>query len=236
VLLHRHHIIVYYVDAKHAVEHHPCLDSEMISWHQIVGVSGKDNGEPVITFPEGVALKVPAGKQLVLQTHYINTTGATQKTTDHVALNLVDPKDVKQYSNLYAIHDGSFTIDPNAMVTSTSICTVDRDLSLLVLGGHMHEFGRHFKLERVDDTGATLETLYDKDWQPQYSSHPPILSWPLDKPLLVPKGTKFRQSCTWDNTTANPMLFPREMCDTFTYYVPDAGQLVCETVPEAPAK
>ncbi len=229
-----HHIIVYYTDTKRAPEHHVCKDSEMVAWHQIVGVSGKENGEPVISFPEGVALKVPAGKQLVMQTHYINTTGATMKTTDHVALELGDPKDVKAYTNLFAINNAEFQVDPNQKATASSVCTLNRDIDYIVMGGHMHEFGSHFTIDRLDAAGMLTETIYDKAWKPEYSSHPPMLQYPLDKPLHLLKGTKIRSTCAWDNTTPNTLAFPREMCAVFSYYVPDAGEIVCDLDP-APA-
>ena len=57
----------------------------------------------------------------------------------------------------------------------------------------------------------------------EYASHPPTLKYTTDAPLVLKAGTKLRQTCTWDNTTNNPVGFPREMCVMFGFYFPDNG-------------
>ena len=80
------------MDEQRAPEHHPCTDEEMTGWHQVVGAGGENTGEPVITLPDGLGFLVPEGKQMVIQAHYINTTGETQRYHDEVTLNLVEPE------------------------------------------------------------------------------------------------------------------------------------------------
>lgn len=223
-----HHVVAYYTDTPRTPTHHPCEDDEMVSWHQIVGSGGddKNSAEGLIALPEGLAVRVPAGKQLVIQTHYINTTGAEQKVSDAITMHTVEPEAVKAYANYFVMVDARFEVPPQGTFTSTSTCTLTRDFDTVLLLGHMHEHGKHYKLELLD--GDVAETLYERDWQPSYASHPPTESHSMGEPLTLRKGTRLRQTCDWDNTTADPLIFPREMCVAFFYYFPDAGQIECE--------
>lgn len=222
-----HHLTIYYTDVERDPTYHPCEDAEMVSWHQIGGAS--DGGEPVVPLPEGGAIKVPAGKQIVVQSHYINTTGAPMKVDDGITLQLVDPADVKEYINFWVINDDTFTVLPNGSGKSVSTCTFPQELKTVLLLGHMHEHGERYTLERLDDQGNAVETVYDKEWQPQYAGHPPLLTATLEEPIVIPAGTTFRQTCTWNNTTTDPLAFPREMCIAFGYYFPDNGWIYCDT-------
>jgi hypothetical protein len=220
-----HHIIVYYTDTPQTPTHHPCTDAEMISWHQIAGAS--TGGEPVIAMPEGGAIKVPPGKQLVVQSHYINTTGATKSVSDTINLQLLDPKNIQQYINYWVINDDQFSVPPMGTAKSVSTCTFPQDVKTVVLLGHMHAYGAHYTLERVDAQGNTLETVYDQAWQPLYMTHPPLLTNTLAEPHDIVAGTIYRQTCSWNNLTTNPLVFPDEMCVAFGYYFPDNGWIDC---------
>lgn len=226
-----HHIIVYYSDEVRAPEHHPCDDAEMASWHQVVGANGLGTGEPAIEMPEGLALKVPAGKQIVLQTHYINTTGKPQQYSDEVTVALTTPEDIIAYANLFAVSDMQFKVEPHAMTTSVTQTSVHRDAQIILMGGHMHERGQNFKLEIVDDAGQVQEVLYDETWSAAFASHPPLLKYTVDAPRMMKKGTRLRQTCVWNNESPDTLQFPSEMCVTFGFYFPDEGELIHLSTP-----
>jgi hypothetical protein len=201
----------------------------MLSWHQIAGAD--TNKEPVIAIPAGAAVKVPAGKQLVVQSHYINTTGATQTVDDTMNVQLLQAQDIKQFLNFFALVDLGFSIPPQSTSKSVTTCTLTNDINSVTLLGHMHEHGQHFTLEEIDAQGNTLSTVYDTAWQPQYMSHPPIIGTTLDNPKPFKAGTLFRQTCEWNNTTAQTMTFPTEMCVSFMFYFPDQGFIECDSKP-----
>lgn len=221
-----HHIVVYYTDVHRKPGHHPCDDAEMVSWHQVAASGNEGTGAGTIDLPDGLANRVPAGKQIVLQSHYINTTGVTQKVNDSITVHGVPPSSVKAYVNQFVVVDAGFSVPAQGTQTHTTTCMVPRDLDTVLMLGHMHEHGKHYKLEHL--VGDAFETLYDEDWTPEYTSHPPVIRHTMEQPLVLTKGEKLRQTCTWDNTTAAPLLFPREMCVAFFYYFPDAGGLECE--------
>ncbi len=229
-----HHIVAYWTDTPRDPQHHACNDDEMVSWHQIAGSAGEDGtgAEGLVGLPDGLAIKVPAGKQLVLQAHYINTSGAPMTVNDTVSLQTVEPAEVKAYANYLVFLDEGFEVPPQSTFESSTTCTLTRDFDTVLLLGHMHEFGKHYRLERLDELGNVAETLYDKDWTPSYTSHPPVSNFTYDAPLALKKGMRLRQTCNWDNPSGDPLLFPREMCLAFFYYYPDAGELVCELDPQ----
>jgi len=224
-----HHIIVYYATDERTPGVHPCDDAEMVNLNQISGSAG--DGGQVLTLPEGLAIKVPVGKQFVVQAHYINITGETEHVRDWAKIVKGDPAKINAYVNYFVTNDDGFQIPAASKYTRTSECTVDRDFQMAIVVPHMHELGEHFKLEVLDEQGVHVDTPVDTDWQPSYTSHPPIGVYPIDTPYLLKKGQKLRQSCSWDNTSANPTLFPREMCLTFFYYWPGDGDLDCTMVP-----
>lgn len=224
-----HHILVYYSDTTHPAGHHPCVDSEMLTWHQIAGAD--TNKEPIVSLPDGAAVKVPAGKQIVIQSHYINTSGATQTVDDTASVELKEEKDIKQFLNFFALVDAQFLIPPQTSYKSVTTCTVPSDLNSVLLLGHMHELGKHYTLEEVDAAGNTLSTVYDTEWSPAYTSHPPLITKTLDSPIPFKAGTRFRQTCEWDNTTAQQVSFPTEMCVSFMFYFPDQGFIECDGKP-----
>lgn len=224
-----HHIIVYYAEQPRPVGYHPCTDEEMTNLHQLAGAAGNENQDAPLELHDGLALKVPAGKQFVMQAHYINATDAPQTVNDSVTLNLMKPEDVRAYVNYFVTNDDSFEIPPSANYSHTTYCTTQRDLDIVLTLGHMHEDGRQYTLDVVDAAGTVMQPLRSDTWQPSFTSHPPITHYPADAPLRLPAGTRLRQTCEWDNTTANPVIFPREMCLSFMYYFPGDGQdIVCD--------
>jgi hypothetical protein len=223
-----HHITVYYTTLAKEPQHHPCDDAEMAQW-RLVGGSAGDAQEATqqLSLPERFAIRVPAGVQLVLQAHYINT-GAPFTANDTAGLVLSDPADVDDYVNSFVVNDDTFSVPPHESYQRVQTCVVPRDLQVLKLLGHMHEYGTHYRLERLDDAGGDATMLIDEDWQPVYVSHPPILSFDVDDPLVLRAGTRLRQTCDWVNTSESPLLFPREMCLSFSFYYPDVGEIFCD--------
>jgi len=225
-----HHVTLYYVDNVRDPKTFPCSGTvEMTDWHFVVGAGGEGNqlGD-FAALADGLAIKIPPGKQLMVQAHYINTSGAMRTETDQMEVHLTDPANVKAFASDFVILDDKFEIQPHSTAETTSICEVEQDLKLTMLIGHMHEQGQHYTLERVDEAGETLEVIYDHEWKPAYASHPPFLKYTMEEPFEFKKGTRLKQSCSWNNTTDELLLFPTEMCIGFGYYFPGESRIMCE--------
>lgn len=221
-----HHITVYYTITPREPQSHPCDDQEMLTWNQVAGAAINPE-EFVLDVPPGQALRIPADSQLVLQTHYINTTGAPMVVEDRVQLQLLDPDDVEAYVNDFVVLDDDFEVAPQTSGESVSTCTVQEELQIVRLLGHEHEWGSYFKLEQIDEDDQVVEVIYEHDWEPAFSSAPPMSSYTPNDPLTLTAGTRLRQTCRWNNTEMYALQFPREMCLTYALYFPDDGRKFC---------
>lgn len=216
-----HHITVYVTDSD-AAGHAPCNDEEMATWRMVGVADIPTSGEPALQLPEGLAYRLEEGKQIALQVHYINVTGAPYEVEDEVTLELAEPEDVEAYANLFTMVDIGLSLAPNAATKRVSSFVMKEDLPLFWVGGHMHELGTHYTLE-ITPPGGAPGTVYEHDWADVYTSHPPLLTYDKDSPLVLAKGTVLRQTCEWQNDTPEDVTFPREMCAMFGFYFPDDG-------------
>lgn len=134
-------------------------------------------GASAMICPPGMAKKVPAGSDLVLQLHY---TARDVSTADQTRIGLVLRSDDPQY-RILTLQMGSdnFVIppgDPDYQVRVSG--TMPRDALLLSMMPHMHLRGSQFEFERVAP-GGHVETLLDVkpfvfNWQLSYRPAPPI--------------------------------------------------------------
>ena len=223
-----HHVTIYYTTLTKDPQHHPCVTAEMADWRMIGG--GGDEAEAAVSklrMPDGLAIRVPAGAQIVLQSHYINLEGAFT-ANDTAALELVPVDTVDEYVNQFVFNDVGFAVPAHEELESVNTCTVEKDVELIRLLGHMHESGTYYKLERLGEADAVEEVLVEREWTPLYVSDPIIEQYEVDDPLVLAAGTRLRQTCRWFNETADRLLFPREMCLAYGLYVPDQGEVFCD--------
>lgn len=225
-----HHITIYWrTPGTGALAPHRCNDAEMATWNFVAGTGGEPGSGDDQSPPDGLAFHLPANAEIVVQVHYINTDGVTRSVNDSLDIQLVDPATTVGYTNMFVVNDGAFEVPARTHFRRTTECTVAQPLSTVLLLGHMHGLGARFSYELVHTDGTT-EMLYDETWTGLYTSHPPVVRWPIDAPLELVPGMHIRQTCEWNNTTDTPALFPTEMCDGVMYYFPDVGegQIVCD--------
>jgi hypothetical protein len=154
-------------------------------------------GVPYLTAP-GQARLIKAGSDIIFQMHYTtNGKAATDKSRVGFVFAKEPPKE--RVVNTF-ISDMNLRIpagDPERKISST--VTVHEDVTLLSLFPHMHVRGKAFEYRATYPTGET-ETLlsvpkYDFNWQ---------LTYYLQQPLKLPKGTKIECIATYDNSANNP--------------------------------
>jgi hypothetical protein len=155
-------------------------------------------GQPPEVLAPGQAKLIKAGSDLVLEIHY-TTNG--RASTDRSKFGLVFAKQPpKERVLTLSATNGKFKIppgDPNYKVDAEF--ELGTTVKLLGLHPHMHGRGKDFEYRIVYPTGET-ETLlrvprYDWHWQLWYT---------LEKPLLLPKGTKIECTAHFDNSPNNP--------------------------------
>ncbi|HTA71029.1 MAG TPA: cytochrome c [Bryobacteraceae bacterium] len=148
----------------------------------------------------GGAKLIPAGSDFVIQVHYTpNGTATTDQTK--VGFTLAKEKPARRFLTVIptAFRDAEhFHIppgDPN-WETSTEV-VFKQDAELVWFLPHMHLRGKDMTYRLVYPNGESqivLSVKYDFDWQFGYD---------LEKPILVPKGTRLQVEAHFDNSVNN---------------------------------
>jgi hypothetical protein len=176
-----------------------CADMDKLGGARIIQMWAPGNVAPLS--PEGVGQKLTTGKDLILQTHYYNSTGTDQIDHSKIALHLASPEETidKQIRALMVVQP-NLNIkagDPNSQHTSTF--KVMKDMTVYTVGGHMHLRGKNIsqslQLPDSDREKLMLDIPeYDFAWQ---------FTYPFVEPWKVPKGSKFIMRSTHDNSAEN---------------------------------
>jgi hypothetical protein len=155
-------------------------------------------GQPAEILRPGQAKLIKAGSDIIFQVHY---TPNGKPVTDRTKLGLVLAKEPpKERVLTLSATNGTFKIppgDPNYRVDAEF--DIRTPVKLSGLHPHMHGRGKDFEYQVVYPTGET-ETLlsvphYNWHWQNWYT---------LEKPILLPAGTKIKCTAHFDNSPNNP--------------------------------
>jgi hypothetical protein len=169
--------------------------------------AGGENGEVLQVFvpggdapalEPGQARLVKAGSDILMQLHY--TTIGTP-ATDRTRIGFVFAKEppVERVRSVL-VYNTDFTIpagSPDALVTAAA--EVRSDVKLVSLLPHMHLRGKAFSYRATYPDGRTEILLdvprYDFNWQ---------LTYYLEEPKLLPRGTILECIGHYDNSPGNP--------------------------------
>ena len=218
------------VDGNHGLEYgtYNCEDlyAEMLP-DQILFFGHQGAASGTLSLPEGIAATFPVGLDILHEIHYVNPTP--------------EPVQLYSYANAYTITNGEVTdriwggqvrdetieIPANSEHTEWTRCVMNRDVEVHFLASHSHEKGKRFDIARFDGT-TTGEVFYtNTDW------HDPLITQ-YDPPLVVPAGTGFEYTCTWENDTDQPISYGStaqdEMCNLSIVHTPMDLGAQCEVV------
>jgi hypothetical protein len=184
-----HHIVAYILEpgARRPTENHLC---------------GYAPGDMPTIYPTGIAQKIPAGSDILLQLHY---TPNGKARTDLSKVGLVFAKaPVEHEAHIRGIINEDFTRhqfaipagDPNFEIKSSM--TFPKDAYLLAFMPHMHLRGKDFAYSITPKGGSTEVGLsvpaYDFGWQSFYH---------LTKPQFLPAGSRIDCVAHYDNSKDN---------------------------------
>lgn len=182
---------------------------------------------PDTPLPEGYAVRIPAGTQPVMQIHYVNPTATPLLVRDVARLHLTDPEGVTKWASTFATNHLSFEIAPGATEEVSFDCEVPEGTEVLLLGGHMHEWGTRFEVGLGADPDNLAQEYLVNPWVPEYRDAPPVSLY-FGSPRQMGAGSVLRTTCTFHNTESEPLGFPGEMCSTFGYLGGTDQPWVCE--------
>jgi hypothetical protein len=160
-------------------------------------VAGFTPGKQTVILRPGQAKLIPKGSDIVFQMHYTsNGTAGTDRSK--VGFLFAKQAPEKRVARVFAANT-KFVIPPGAGDYHVDAsATLQENTELVSLKPHMHLRGKWMEFRAVYPTGEKEILLrvpeYNFNWQ---------LEFVLDRPKVLPKGTKLEVSAGFDNSPNN---------------------------------
>jgi hypothetical protein len=195
----------------------------------IPGVAVSDtSAQSEMKLPDGMAVKLDSGTRLVMQAHYINTEDKPLRVQDAVNFATIPADQVETWVSAFAHTSTNLEIPVGTLYTKQVTCTFDRDVNLLYVLGHMHEWGTSIKVDYLPAGASQSEEIYNLDpWLPEYRDVPMVDEY-ADGEFPLKVGDSFTTYCSWFNTTDHVLGFPEEMCVTTGMIYPASVPFNCD--------
>ena len=165
-------------------------------------------GTDALTLPAGVAIKVAAGQQLLLNLHLFNASDAPLSGTSGIEVETTTAAAVSHEAGAVLIGKDAGLVVPPGASTQTGTCTMPAGVTLFAMAPHMHLLGRHMK---VSYQGTAARVLYDQDYTfegQRYATMAPALT--------SAGGDQLTVDCSYMNATGTTVRFgehtTQEMC------------------------
>ena len=158
---------------------------------------GQAPGRDADVWPAGMAKRIPAGAELLLQIHY-SKNGSVEKDRSSIGLTFArQPPEKEIFTE--PIQNHYFLIPPGAENHEVSSChNFSEDVHILSLMPHMHVRGKDMQVKAMFPTGDPKILLY----VPNYS-----FSWQTTyyykKPVPIARGTRIEVTAHFDNSKKN---------------------------------
>jgi hypothetical protein len=196
-----------------------CTDRASMSKYDAYTIGDQD-------LPADHGIFLPGGKAMVLQSHYVNANAKPIRVRDIVRMHKMEIAAVKTWASIHITNTLEFAIPSYDKKKLTFDCTVKNDVDLLLVGGHMHEWGSRFEFF-YGPNEQELKSLYLADpWKQEYRDSPPMTLF-FGKPMPLKAGSILRTVCEWNNDTSEELAFPKEMCTSFGYVAGSKEPVVC---------
>jgi hypothetical protein len=152
--------------------------------------------------PGGLAWPLPAGSDLVLQTHFHPSGKAVKEKLTvglyfaprppaHTLVNVQLPPAFGLFANI--------DIPPGkADYTVTDSFTLPVDVDLVSVSGHAHYLGKSLRSWAVLPDGKAQRLFFIKDWDFNWQG-----AYSYKQPLRLPRGTVLHVELIWDNSASN---------------------------------
>lgn len=152
-------------------------------------------------FPEGMAMNVPGGADLIMQLH-IHPTGKEETDQSTVGLYFSDKPPTRQVARMPLVL-GSLIVDIPAGKAShelVSSVTLPTDVTLVSVLPHLHLLGKEMRVTATLPDGTKKELVWIKDWNFYWQDN-----YLFKKPLHLPEGTQLDVFASYDNSADNPL-------------------------------
>jgi hypothetical protein len=170
-------------------------------------------GGRVAGLPAGVAFRLKQGDGIMLNLHYINLGDKPVDGDAYIDLKLAEPDPNRLIAALFLNLNVDFSLPPGEQTESTADCVAKSDVKVIMMSNHMHEWGANATTQVTRADTGTVEVMRDDPtWDHDMVNNPTFATWSAESPFMVHTGDTLRTRCTWQNTSADTLGFPREMC------------------------
>jgi hypothetical protein len=173
---------------------------------------------------EGLARKVPANAQAVINFHVVNSTANSLLKQAWLNFFYMDESQVKGIrGNLFLVGGVGFRIDPGTHQTFQYACSPTRPVRVLAMAAHMHVHSTRMSVWHVSTAGQPSLVYENFDWESPTdlrfdSVH---TNTPSDRASQIPGGVSgqmvimpgetLQWECDINNTSNNVLTFRNEV-------------------------
>jgi hypothetical protein len=164
-------------------------------------IYGSGVGTTEFVMPEGVAVPIPAGAQLVLNLHLFNVNQGSLSGTSGIEVKLEPQSAVVHEAQVTLAGKMDGLVAQPGTSTDTGVCTLENDTTVFAVLPHMHKLGSHLKADTAPISGSPailLDVDYTFDDQ-QY--------FPMNPEVSLVAGDKINVACTYENPKAQPVYY-----------------------------
>jgi mono/diheme cytochrome c family protein len=160
-------------------------------------------GATPVFMPDGVALPLPKGSDLVLQMHF-HLTGKVETEQATVGIFFTDKAPERklwaiQVPALFGFGAGiDIPAGEKNYVIEDSL-TLPVDMKAFSVGAHAHYIAKEMKATAFLPDGTTQPLLWIKDWDFNWQDR-----YVYKAPVVLPKGTRIDVRLVYDNSADNP--------------------------------
>jgi len=213
-----HHTVLYYTTLTQPPgTQRKCNDTDMATFRFLTGNGAE--GE-LNSAPGNLVYRAPAGAQLVINSHYLNTTDQVMRGQSAINVNFAEPGGDYTPSGSLAFLDTAIRV-PEGTSTFETTCNVDRTYKLWFVIPHMHQWGTNITVDLIQN-GET-NRLFDTPWDESFAFHPPEMRLDPETPLVINQGDQLKVTCQWNNDTGRVLEFGFEMCVSYAQFIDDTG-------------
>jgi hypothetical protein len=183
-------------------------------------------------FPDDFMVRIPAGSNIVVQSHYVNISDQPLRIADVARFEFVSAEEAETATeaSYFTVNHGFINVPQGESAHETGVtCDIEQRLQLTSLLGHMHDWGPSVVIERERE--GAREVLYEvEEWTVDFRDRAPLNTYTPEEPLVFEPGDKVHITCTYNNTTDHDLKFPEEMCVVFGSYFPayEEGFVICD--------
>ncbi|HEX2690364.1 MAG TPA: hypothetical protein VHN14_27305 [Kofleriaceae bacterium] len=216
-----HHILFSQAAAPEPAGVSECPVLSKTTW---VPLYAGGKGSTPLVLPEQTGFQPLArGQQVVMQLHLQNATDAPITAHTSLRLDYLDATPDIIPAGIFGFDNRKLVIPPHTDGALNEMnCTVDKDLNVFAVLGHMHKHGLHLDLSRGATAGA--EMLYAEDWNFDVQPVTPVA-------FKVNTNDHVFVRCTHNNDSDAPLTYGEssdtEMCVLILYYAPFQGRGAC---------